>query len=946
MTTSMLNVADYDYAKMFDRLPDMACLIDRAGRFVVLASSWEKVLGWTAEELRRTAWIDLVHADDQTELKTKLDAAFSSEFEIRFSHRMRCKDGSDKWLSWAVRSLPDEPYAMATVRDITESHQQAHLVALEKERLERAIRGTQEGLWEWNVVTDAVYLSPRFKELLGFDDHELPNNKESFFSRVHPDDLSNVRTATARHFEQREPYEVELRVLTKAGEYRWYCTRGMAEWDETGRAIRQTGCMSDITQRRLAEQRERVNEQRLNFALEATEFGDWSMDIASQVLTRSLQHDRCFGYEEPPAVWDYKSFMAHIHPDDRAMVHKEYVDAMKGKGDFDVEMRVVWPDQTVHWLWSKGRFYFAQAGQLERVAGFVVEITKKKLEEAALKETEGRYTLLFNNNLDGIIQTTIEGKILAANPSACAIMGAPEATILQCTSRDFVDDQDDRHALFAGSLYRDGYARGALRLRRIDGSCFDADMSCSVYKDYSQKTVLSFTFRDVTAQKKAEAAIHQLAFYDPLTGLSNRRLLIDRMKQLLASTKRTKHISSVFFIDLDFFKNVNDARGHAVGDLLLKMVAERLSDLVREGDTVARIGGDEFVVLATNLSPDHNEGVERAALIAEKIRAALCEPFLIDDLPYNLGCSIGITFLTKDNDSADDLLREADTAMYHAKEGGRNRVSRFDPGMHKNAIEHLSLKNDLLNALSKDEISMHIQPQIDRFGATVGAELLMRWTHPVRGDISPAVFIPLAEQTGAILALGDWALEQGCHLIRRLAKAGTPIPISINISPRQFRRDDFAQRIIHVLEQTGASPSSLVLEVTEGLLIDNVDATVTMMTKLARLGIRFSIDDFGTGYSSLAYIRRLPLHEIKIDRSFVKSVPHDADETAIVQTITAMAKNLDLKVVAEGVETKQQAEFLVASGCDAMQGYLFARPMAIEKWLVEHLDTERQTKVT
>ena len=944
MTTSISNAAQHDYVQVLDRLPDMSCMLDRDGRFVALASNWKKVLGWTAEELSNGGWIDLVHVDDQSDVKEKLQDACNGDTEQRFSHRMRCKDGTEKWLAWAVRALPNEPYAMATVRDATEQFQREYFVALEKERLERAIRGTQEGLWEWDVVTDAVYLSPRFKELLGFADHELPNRKDSFFSRVHPDDLSNIHSATARHFEQRTPYEVELRVQTKDGEYRWYCTRGMAEWDETGRAIRQTGCMYDITQRRLAEQRERVNEQRLSFALEATEFGDWSMDIASKVLTRSLQHDRCFGYEDPPAVWDYKTFMAHIHPDDRAMVHKEYVDAMKGKGDFDVEMRVVWPDQTIHWLWSKGRFYFDQAGELERVAGFVVEITKKKLEEAAMKETEGRYTLLFNNNLDGIIQTTTDGVILAANPSACAIMGAPEATILQCTSRDFVDDQDDRHALFAGSLYRDGYARGALRLRRKDGSCFDADMSCSVYKDYSHKTVLSFTFRDVTAQKKAEEAIHRLAFYDPLTGLSNRRLLIDRMKQLLASTKRSEHISSVFFIDLDFFKNVNDARGHAVGDLLLKMVAERLTALVREGDTVARIGGDEFVVLATNLSVDLNEGSVRAALVAEKIRASLCEPFVIDDLPYNLGCSIGITFLTKHSDSADDLLREADTAMYHAKEGGRNRVSRFEPGMHKNAIEHLSLKNDLLNALSKDEISMHIQPQIDRFGATVGAELLMRWTHLARGDISPAVFIPLAEQTGAILDLGDWALEQGCQLIRQLAEAGSPMPISINISPRQFRRDDFAKRIEHILEQTGASPSSLVLEVTEGLLIDNVDATVTMMTKLAGIGIRFSIDDFGTGYSSLAYIRRLPLHEIKIDRSFVKSVPHDADETAIVQTITAMAKNLDLKVVAEGVETTQQAEFLVAAGCDAMQGYLFARPMAIDKWLQEHLEKHSQKK--
>lgn len=926
-----------EYVSLFARMPDMSCLVDRSGELMLIAPSWEKTLGWSEKELLSNAWLSSVPADDQVDIANALKATTTNPPPVRFDHRMRCKDGTEKWLSWTAQVLPEEQLLLATVRDITAQKQGEQALVRDKERLERAIRGTRDGLWEWNIVTSEVYLSPRFKELLGFAENELANHKDSFFSRVHPDDLQGAVSATLRHFKERTPFEIDIRLLAKSGEYRWYRSRGMAEWNETGRAIRQTGCLSDITERKLAAQLQRANEQRLNFALEATEFGDWSMDISTNLVIRSLQHDRCFGYDEPPAVWNYKTFMAHIHPDDRAMVHMEYVTAMKGKGDFDVEMRVVWPDHTVHWLWSKGRFYFDQSGELERVAGFVVEITKKRLEEAALKETEGRYTLLFNNNLDGILQSTVDGEILAANPAACAILGVSDVDILRHRSRDFVDDQDSRHAAFAEALYRDGHARGDLLLLRIDGSRFDADVACSVYQDYSRKTILSFTFRDVTAQKKAETAIHQLAFYDPLTGLSNRRLLIDRMKQLLASAKRTEQISSVFFIDLDFFKNVNDARGHAVGDVLLTLVAGRLTDLLREGDTVSRIGGDEFVVLASNLSADRDESIESASLIAEKIRAALCEPFEIDDLPYNLGCSIGITFLSKTNDSAEDLLREADTAMYHAKEAGRNRVSLFEPGMHKNAIEHLSLKNDLLNARSKNEISMHIQPQVDGKGNTVGAELLMRWAHPVRGTIPPNVFIPLAEQSGAILALGDWALEQGCCLIVRLAELGTPIPISINISPRQFRRDDFADRVLQTLHKTGAAPTSLLLEVTEGLLIENMDATVTMMNKLAAAGIRFSIDDFGTGYSSLAYIRRLPLHEIKIDRSFIKSLPQE-DDIAIVQTIIAMAKNLDLKVIAEGVETLDQASFLIAAGCDAMQGYLYARPMPIDAWIDAHLE--------
>ena len=903
---------------------------------MLIAPSWQEKLGWQDKELLSDAWLSNVDKDDQPALLIALKETGATPCPVQFDHRIRCKDSTEKWLSWTVQALPGQQLLLATIRDITPQKQREQLLVRDKERLERALRGTRDGLWEWNIATGEVFLSPRFKELLGFAEDELANHKDAFFSRVHPDDLQGAISATMRHFKQRTPFEIDMRLLAKSGEYRWYRSRGMAEWNESGRAIRQTGCLSDITERKLAAQRQRANEQRLNFALEATEFGDWSMDIPSNLVIRSLQHDRCFGYDDPPAIWDYKSFMAHIHPDDRTMVHNEYVAAMKGKGDFDVEMRVVWPDQSVHWLWSKGRFYFDRSGELERVAGFVVEITKKKLEEATLKETEGRYTLLFNNNLDGILQTTVDGKILAANPAACAILGVSDVNILLHKTRDFIDEHDSRHAVFAEALYRDGHARGDLFLLRKDGSRFDADVACSTYKDYSQTTILSFTFRDITAQKKAETAIHQLAFYDPLTGLSNRRLLIDRIRKQLATAKRTGHISSVFFIDLDFFKNVNDARGHAVGDILLKLVASRLTDMLRDGDTVSRIGGDEFVVLAINLSADIEESRGHASLIAEKIRAALCEPFEIDDSPYNLGCSIGISFLSNASESADDLLREADTAMYHAKEAGRNRVSRFEPGMHKSAIEHLSLKNDLLNALSKNEISMHLQPQVDGNGNTVGAELLMRWTHPTRGSIPPDVFIPLAEQSGAILALGDWALEQGCCLIVRLAEAGAPLPISVNISPRQFRREDFADRVLQILDKTRASPSALLLEVTEGLLIDNIDATITMMNKLAATGIRFSIDDFGTGYSSLAYIRRLPLHEIKIDRSFVKSLPQ-GDDIAIVQTIIAMAKNLNLKVIAEGVETTDQASFLITAGCDAMQGFLYARPMIIDVWMDAYL---------
>ncbi|GGC61875.1 putative bifunctional diguanylate cyclase/phosphodiesterase [Undibacterium terreum] len=439
--------------------------------------------------------------------------------------------------------------------------------------------------------------------------------------------------------------------------------------------------------------------------------------------------------------------------------------------------------------------------------------------------------------------------------------------------------------------------------------------------------------RDITERKKSEARIHKLAFFDVLTGLPNRRLLLDRIGTLLTSARRTGLVSAVLFIDLDHFKNINEARGHAVGDALLRHVARRLGNLLREMDTVARIGGDEFVVLVSNVATDINGGAHAALAVAEKIRDAMAQAFIIDGQPYSTGATIGVTLLPKTGQSADDLLREADTAMNRAKSAGRNQIAFFESAMQFEVEQRLTIERDLAEAMASNQLQMYLQPQVDCEGQAVGAELLMRWNHPGRSEVSPAIFIPVAEESGMILRLGDWVLRQGCLTLVRLAEAGKAMPISINVSPKQFRQSDFVEKVRAVLDETGAPPSLLILEVTEGLLIDNLEDTIARMLQLTSLGVRFSIDDFGTGYSSLAYLKRLPLYELKIDKSFVQDAPADPSDTAIVQSILSMAKHLGLRVVAEGVETREQADFLIASGCDSLQGYLFARPMPVSEWL-------------
>ncbi|MEB0138234.1 EAL domain-containing protein [Undibacterium sp. CCC2.1] len=441
------------------------------------------------------------------------------------------------------------------------------------------------------------------------------------------------------------------------------------------------------------------------------------------------------------------------------------------------------------------------------------------------------------------------------------------------------------------------------------------------------------TGRDISERKTAEADIHRLAYFDFLTGLPNRRLLLDRLGMILASARRSGQVSAVLFIDLDNFKMINDARGHAVGDALLQQVTQRLLASLRENDTVARIGGDEFVVLLADISHEVQHGAQIALHVAEKIRVSMSELFDVREFLYAVTCSIGVTLLPHEEQSADDVLREADTAMYRAKAGGRNQIAFYEAGMQLEIEQRLTMERELGQALGKQELQMYMQAQVDSRGHPVGAELLMRWHHPLRGMVSPAVFIPLAEESGLIIELGDWVLREACRSVLALTAAGWQIPVSLNVSPKQFRQIDFVDKVRRMLADSGADPHRLIFEVTEGLLIDNLSETIARMRELTQLGIRFSIDDFGTGYSSFSYLKKLPLYELKIDRSFVRDILDDQSGMAIVQSILSMAEHLGLRVVAEGVETVQQAEFLIANGCASLQGFLYSQPMPMALWI-------------
>lgn len=439
------------------------------------------------------------------------------------------------------------------------------------------------------------------------------------------------------------------------------------------------------------------------------------------------------------------------------------------------------------------------------------------------------------------------------------------------------------------------------------------------------------TYHDVTDLHRASAEIEMLAFYDPLTSLPNRRLLLDRLGQAVAAVTRSGGLGAVLFFDLDHFKTLNDTQGHEVGDQLLLQVAQRLQACVRESDTVARLGGDEFVVILTDLSHDSQEAAAQARRLGEKLLFGLHQPYTLGTHLHHGSVSIGATLFGQAHQSAAELLKQADIAMYQVKGQNGNGLCFFDPQMQTLITRRAQLEGDLQLALGGEQLTLHYQPQFARDGSIVGAEALLRWQHPERGMVSPAEFIPVAEESGLIVPIGQWVLRTACQQLAawQLDAQYAKLELAVNVSARQFRQRDFVQQVIAVMQETGIRPHLLKLELTESLVLDNVDDTIAKMHQLRTKGVRFSVDDFGTGYSSLAYLSRLPLHQLKIDQSFVRNLGLHPNDDVIVQTIIGMAANLGLEVIAEGVETLEQKECLERYGCELYQGYLLGRPMPI-----------------
>jgi diguanylate cyclase (GGDEF)-like protein/PAS domain S-box-containing protein len=587
---------------------------------------------------------------------------------------------------------------------------------------------------------------------------------------------------------------------------------------------------------------------------------------------------------------------------------------------------------------ADGSTFHAQLDCLRVAAGDkppVARITLTDVTEHKRVEAELRIAAAAFESQEGMFVADAQRVILRINRAFSAITGFAAKEAVGQTARLLKSDRHDE--IFSATMWetidRTGAWRGEIWNRRKNGEVSPRWLTITAVQGTDGGiTHYVGTLVDITQRKADEAEIENLAFYDPLTKLPNRRLLVDRLQQTLVACTRSQQQGAILFIDLDDFKTLNDTQGHDVGDQLLQQVARRLLTCVRAGDTVARLGGDEFVVLLGDLSGDPQEAASQGEVVGEKILAALAPPYLLAGHEHHSTGSVGGTLFSNHRETVDDVLKRADLAMYRAKAAGRNTLRFFDPRMQVAVTARAVLEAELRRGVRESQFVLHYQPQVDGGGRVTGAEALVRWQHPRRGLVSPAEFIPMAEETGLIEPLGQWVLESACaQLLAWSARPETAhLTLSMNVSAREFRHPEFVARALAVIDRSGVDPRKLMLEFTESPLPDDLEETIAKMARMKAHGERFSLDDFGTGYSSLSYLKRLPLDQLKIDQSFVRDILVDPNDAAISHTIMALGQSLGLAVIAEGVETVEQRDFLSNQGCRAFQGYLFGRPGPVE----------------
>jgi diguanylate cyclase (GGDEF)-like protein/PAS domain S-box-containing protein len=928
------------FRKLFEDSSTVLLLIEpESGEIVDANHAAEVYYGYARAQLVG-AEIAMLNKLPPDEIKAERARALHEERKyFSFRHVLASGEERDVRVYSSPITIDGRVLLYSIIFDVTEQKKTEQQLRETAAILTAAQRIGGLGNYDLDISTGSWSSSEMLDEIFGILP-EYEHNVDGWSELIHPDDRSMMSEHLRLVLAQGRAFDKEYRIVRPSdGAERWVHGLGKVEYSADGKPLRMHGVIKDITEHKQAEIALRSSESRYRTA--------FRMSIDPMTLSRiqdsviidvnnafleamASTREQVLGrMPEELGVWEDLADLAAVRLALRSDgVCRNYQCRFRSR-----DGRRVWGTISVSLVEVDGELCaLSTTRDITQIKQAEEKLAQAQL---ALKSSEERYRTVFQASLDCIsITRQRDDVIIDVNQSYLDMLGFDLDEVMghTCADLNLWAEQGARERMDE-VLHQNGSFRDArTRYRRKNGALLWVLISSSMIEIEGEPCVLTI-IRDVSDAKAAEDKIWNLAFYDPLTRLPNRRLLMDRLRQMLNQSRRNLRMRALLFIDLDNFKTLNDTLGHQNGDQLLREMARRLVGCVRESDTVARLGGDEFVILLDGLDYHPENAAQQVEAVSYKILAAIEQPFWLDSREYFSTSSIGVTIFSGNDFNADDLLQQADIAMYQAKNAGRNTLRFFEPALQTAVQERAALGDQMRVALRVSQFSLHLQPQMDSHGM-IGAEALVRWHHPFRGLLYPGEFIPLAEETGLILQLGEQVLEAACNQIAEWTRR-TPavhLCLSVNISARQFYQASFVSQVLALLKHTGAAPSLLNLEITESILLDNIEEAIEKMHQLKSHGVRFSLDDFGTGYSSLSYLKRLPFDQLKIDRSFVRDLRDDMGSRAIAQTVISLGQALNLDVLAEGVETEEQRILLEELGCHSFQGYLFGRPVPLEEF--------------
>lgn len=885
-------------------------------------------------------YIALIPEEDRSEVLRMFQAVLDgSPNPEPIRHRIHWPDGSLHWLeiTGSLQAGDAGHHRMfGVIRDISRQRTQEQALADSQERLRMALESADLGTWDWHIPSNTMFTSSRAATLHGLPAEPFHGPFLDFFVHVPMNDRQTMRQAYQDLLSNNgQDYQVTYRTVYPDKQVHYLESTAKLYRDAQNQPVRMTGILIDISERTLREQRLQASERKFATVFQASPDPICVTTLPhGRILEINPAFSQAFGWRSAEItgrnIFKLKPWQAL--PEASGLRQKIF------NGTDLTDERIDLLDPQGHSMTCVVSCRRLELSGQPCVLTTFRDITEQQRAEAALKASQEKFSKAFHSSPDAITITTRDsGRYIEVNDGFTRLTGYSADEVVGRTSAelDIWADTEQRQRML-DTLRDDGHIqRMEMRAWDRDGRHLEVEVSVEQIELDGQPCLL-LTARDIGELKAAQAQIQHLAYHDPLTNLPNRALLMDRLTQQIALLQRHGLRGALLFLDLDHFKHINDSLGHPVGDAVLKLVTARLEVSVREEDTVARLGGDEFVVLLTGIEGKLNQVISHARSAADKLRKLLTEPMLLDGHRLQVTPSIGIALIPDHGQTPADLLKRADIALYRAKDSGRNAVQLFHSTMQHAASERLRLENELRLALSRGEFELYFQPQVDaRNDQIIGAEALLRWAHPTLGEQSPALFIHVLEESGLILEIGAWVMVEACHVCAQLLEEhiiDEHFSLCVNISTRQFRQNDFVERVEQCLLKNKLPLGMLKLEITEGIVIQDIDDTIAKMNRLRQLGVSFAMDDFGTGYSSLTYLKRLPVDVLKIDQSFVRDATSNSSDAEIIRAVVALGLSLGLEVIAEGVEQQSQLDFLQSQGCHCYQGYLFSRPQPLAEF--------------